>query len=130
MKINRNNYYYNKNFNMEYNMTLLPEYFDLIKTGKKIYEIRLNKNKKNYIKINDYIIFSKRPDLKEKIKVIVEKIDLFPTFLEMINKLNKNEIGFKNKSNEEIIKIYKDIYPNEEEEKNYGVIAYKIKLIK
>ena len=115
---------------MEYNMTLLPEYFDLIKNGIKIYEIRLNKNEKKNIKINDYIIFSKRPDLKEKIKVIVEKIDLFPTFLEMINKLNKNEIGFKNKSNEEIIKIYKDIYPNEEEEKNYGVIAYKIKIIK
>ena len=36
-------------------MTLLPEYFDLIKTGKKIYEIRLNKNEKKNIKIKDYI---------------------------------------------------------------------------
>ena len=47
----------------------------------------------------------------------------------MTNKLNKNEIGFKNKSKEEIIKIYKEIYPNEEDEKNFGVIAYKIKII-
>ena len=43
-------------------MTLLPEYFDKIKKGEKIYEVRLNKNKYKDIKINDFITFNKKPD--------------------------------------------------------------------
>ena len=40
-------------------MTFLPEYFDKIKKGEKIYEVRLNKNKYKDIKINDLLLLIK-----------------------------------------------------------------------
>ena len=61
-------------------MTLLPEYFDKIKKGEKIYEVRLNKNKYKDIKINDFITFNKKPDLIEFIVTKVDDILYFTTF--------------------------------------------------
>lgn len=54
---------------MEIEMRLHSEPFDKIKFGKKKTEIRLNDAKRKKIRVGDSIIFSKRPDLKEKIKV-------------------------------------------------------------
>ena len=80
----------------KFSMTLLPEYFDKIKKGEKIYEVRLNKNKYKDIKINDFITFNKKPDLIEFIVTKVDDILYFTTFNEMVNSLSKELIGFKN----------------------------------
>ena len=113
----------------KFSMTLLPEYFDKIKKGEKIYEVRLNKNKYKDIKINDFITFNKKPDLNEFIETKVDDILYFSTFNEMINSLYKELIGFKNHSKNEIINVYKEIYPNEKEEKEFGIVVYKIFII-
>ena len=44
----------------KYTMTLLPQYFELIANGSKIYEVRLFKDDKRNIKIGDEITFYKR----------------------------------------------------------------------
>ena len=80
----------------KFSMTFLPEYFDKIKKGEKIYEVRLNKNKYKDIKINDFIIFNNKPDLIEFIVTKVDDILYFTTFNEMVNSLSKELIGFKN----------------------------------
>ena len=88
-------------------LTLLPKYFNKIKKGEKIYEVRLKKDKYNDIKINDIIIFLKKPDLKEKIKTKVNDIILYKSFNEMIDSLPIDLLGFKGYEKEEIIKVYK-----------------------
>jgi len=110
-------------------LTLLPKYFNKIKKGEKIYEVRLKKDKYNDIKINDIIIFLKKPDLKEKIKTKVNDIILYKSFNEMIDSLPIDLLGFKGYEKEEIIKVYKDIYPDNKEEEIYGIIVFKIFLV-
>lgn len=111
-------------------MHLLPQYFDLISKGEKIYEVRLNKEKLKGIKEGDLITFSKLPENIEVITVKVLEIIKFNSFSDMANTLPHKEIGFDSKTNEEVIKVYKEIYPIDEEEKKYGVIVFKIELVK
>ena len=47
----------------------------------------------------------------------------------MVNSLSKDLIGFKNHSKNEIVNVYKEIYPNEKEEKEFGIVVYKISII-
>lgn len=112
----------------KYTMTLLPQYFDLISNGTKIYEVRLFKDDKLNIKIGDEITFYKRPDKIEHITVSVKEIILFSSFTQMAESLPHKELGFESLSNEDIVKIYKEIYPSDEEEKNFGVVAFKIEI--
>ncbi|MBI3334549.1 DUF3850 domain-containing protein [Candidatus Pacearchaeota archaeon] len=56
---------------MEHQMRLNPEHFEAIKAGKKKHEIRLNDEKREKINVGDIIVFSKRPECKENIKVRV-----------------------------------------------------------
>ena len=112
----------------KYTMTLLPQYFELIANGSKIYEVRLFKDDKRNIKIGDEITFYKRPDKIEHITVSVKEIILFSSFTQMAESLSHKEIGFESLSNEDIVKIYKEIYPSDEEEKNFGVVAFKIEI--
>ena len=88
-------------------MTFLPEYFDKIKKGEKIYEVRLNKNKYKDIKINDFIIFNNKPDLIEFIVTKVDDILYFTTFNEMVNSLSKDLIGLKNYSKKKLLMYIK-----------------------
>jgi hypothetical protein len=43
----------------------------------------------------------------------------------MVNSLSKELIGFKNYSKNEIINVYKEIYPNDKEEKEFRIVVYK-----
>ncbi|MCQ2818755.1 MAG: ASCH domain-containing protein [archaeon] len=113
----------------EYNMSLLPKYFDLISNGTKIYEVRLSKDGKEKVKPNDIIIFKRRPEMEKEIKTKVEEIFLFKSFKEAINAFPKDTLGFKDYKEEDILRVYKEIYPNEEEEIKYGIIVYKLSLI-
>ena len=113
---------------MIHEMKLREEYFDKIKQGQKIYEIRLNDEKRHLISIGDVILFNKLPDLTEKLQVLVENLTYFQSFKEMASSLSPQEIGFENLSKDEIEKIYHEFY-SLEDEKKYGVLAIKIKLV-
>ena len=56
-------------------MTLQGDHFDSIKSGNKIYEIRLNDEKREKIQIGDKILFRKLPDLFDGVVVrVVEPV--------------------------------------------------------
>ena len=80
---------------MEHEMKLKAIYFDLITTGKKIYEIRLNDEKRRQIKVGDTIIFKKEPLLMDTIKAKVENLTYFQSFKEMLDILPLYQIGFQ-----------------------------------
>ena len=85
-------------------MRLNPEPFGLTKSGIKKTEVRLNDEKRKSIKIGDIIVFSKRPELKEKIEVKV--------------------IGRKEYSE------YPSDYYSKEEQEKYGIVVFDIVLLK
>lgn len=111
---------------MLHEMKLQSKYFDKIKSGEKIYEIRLNDEKRKIIDVGDTIIFSRETDLKEKITTIVQDLVYFASFEEMAQTLPAKKIGFENLDTKSIIDIYHTFYSSEDEKK-YGVVAIKVK---
>jgi len=115
---------------MIHEMSLNPEPFELIKSGKKTIEIRIYDEKRRKVKVGDYIIFSKLPDKVEKIKVQVVGLSIFASFRDLFTNFDKSKFGHdQNLSIEEqIAKQYEHYTP--EEEQLYGVVGIHIKLIK
>ncbi len=109
-------------------MKLKPEFFELIKSGKKEYEVRLNDEKRQKISVGDRIIFKKEPDLFEGVIVTVEEVKRFNSFYKMAEMLSLKSLGFPDKNIDQVVRVYHKIYSKEDEEK-YGVVAFKIKLI-
>jgi len=111
-----------------YIMKLKPQYFDLIKSGKKIYEVRLLDEKRKLFKLGDSILLKKEPELFEGIVVKIVEIKYFNTFLEMAKTLSISGLGFDDITAEEVDDIYHSIY-SVEDEKKYGVVAFKLELV-
>jgi len=110
---------------MIHEMKLKKEYFDLIVSGKKVYEVRLNDEKRRLIKVGDKIKFRKEPELKECVMVSVKDLILFNSFLEMAQCLPNEKIGFNGYTPEEIADVYHKFYSSTDEEK-FGVLAILI----
>lgn len=113
---------------MQHEMKLRSIYFDKIKSGKKIYEIRLNDEKRRLINIGDTIIFKKEPDLTESLVAKVTDLTFFSTFVRMLNVIPASEIGFANTPTAEIESEYHKFYTPAEEQ-FYGVLAIKLSVI-
>ena len=109
-------------------LNLNPIYYDLIKSGEKTLEGRLNDEKRKVFNIGDKIIFYREPERVETMNAIILDKYLFDNFDDMANKLNKADLGFATKSKEEMVKVYRTIYTTEDENK-YGVVIFKIKTI-
>ena len=113
---------------MKHEMKLRGIYFDKIKSGEKIYEIRLNDEKRQLIDVGDVLIFKKEPELKEELITEVKDLIYFATFDEMVNILPVKKIGFENMDKESVKNVYYQFY-TKEAEKQYGVVAIKVKVI-
>ena len=112
----------------EHTLNLYSIYFDLIKSGKKTLEGRLNDEKRKNFGIGDKITFYKAPEKIEKVEAIILDKYIFNNFDEMANTLDKKLLGFEDKSKQEMIDVYRNIYSPEDENK-FGVVVFKIKVI-
>lgn len=108
---------------MKHDMKLLESPFNKIVSGEKDVEFRLYDEKRKQIKIGDTIVFSKLPDLCDKIEVEVSDLYHYQTFRELLSFLGYEEEILEDKLNG----IYK-IYTKEQEQEN-GVLGIKIKKI-
>ena len=114
---------------MIHEMKLKAVYFNKIKNGSKVYEIRLNDEKRKIINVGDIIIFKKEPELTETLQTVVKDLVYFKSFKEMVDTLPLEKIGFENLSKDEVESIYHGFYSSENELK-YGVVAIKVELLK
>lgn len=114
---------------MQHEMKLRAVYFDKIAFGEKVFEVRLNDEKRKAIAIGDTIVFRKLPELEEKIRAVVTDLLYFKSFEEMAKNLSSTEIGFENCSEKSIVDAYHEFYSVEDENK-FGVLAIKVKCLK
>lgn len=114
---------------MKHEMKLRAIYYDKIKNGEKIYEIRLNDEKRQLIDVGDIIVFKREPELEESMQTIVKDLVYFDSFQQMSETLPLAKIGFENETMEEVIGIYHQFY-TEEDEAKYGVLAIKVEVLK
>lgn len=107
-------------------MKLQEQPFFAIKNGEKTIEMRLFDEKRQLIKVGDYIEF-KNIVTEEKIIAQVVQLFKFENFEQLYNNFDKQELGYtKNQvaSPNDMLKYY----PQSETQK-YGVLGIKIKVI-
>jgi ASC-1-like (ASCH) protein len=97
--------------------------FSLIKTGQKIVEGRLCKDKYMNLKKGDKIIFN------EELEVEIEKVVRYPSFREMLIFEGLKNVVPMAKTLEEGEQIYYQFYTKEDEQK-YGVVAICLSKLK
>ena len=90
-------------------MKLRPEFFEQIRSGKRIYEIRLNDEKRQKIMAGDTIIFKKEPELLDGVIVKVVDVKRFESFEQMAQTLSLASIGFEGKNAGYVARYYNKI---------------------
>ena len=100
--------------------------FDLIKSGKKIYEIQINNG--NTISVGEHILFKKKPELFDGVLTKVVDKKIFPSFLEMATILSIEELGYEGYTNYGVEDECRKIFDRELEEK-FGVVVYQIEVL-
>ena len=99
----------------------------MIKSGKKIYELRLYDEKRKVIKVADKIEFTSVSS-GEKLIVEVEDFLIFPSFFELYNSLSPLEIGYNEHNYKNATHLDMQRYYSKEEQELFGVVAIKIKI--
>ena len=111
---------------MKHRMNLNNNPFNLIKNGTKTIELRLNDEKRQLLKENDFIEFTNRVTL-EKIIVKIEGLYKYSNFKELYKHFDKIAIGYDKYD----IANPKDMekYYSKEEQDKYGVIGIEVRVI-
>ena len=109
-----------------YNMRLLEEPFNKIKSGEKKLELRLNDNKRKEIKLGDLIEFTTTtPAYQGSITVRVVGLTVFNSFYDLFNYVDLSLLGKENLSITQRISNILKIY-SEQREKEHGVLGIYI----
>lgn len=113
---------------MKHYMNLNPEPFELIRSGKKTIELRLNDEKRKAISVGDTIVFTNTEDNGKQIFATVKALHKFRNFAELYDNLPLLKCGYTeddiNRAKPEDMNIY---YSKELEEK-YGALGIELNL--
>lgn len=107
---------------------LKEEPFYLIESGKKTVEMRLYDEKRQLLKIGDYIIFKNKNDESKMIKTKILKLHRFKSFNELYKNINHVILGYSNNEKADPNDMKK--YYSQEDEDKYGVVGIEIEVKK
>ena len=106
-------------------MQLHPGPFEKMKSGLKKSELRLNDEKRQQVKIGDYIEFTSRSDSSQKILTAVNYLKMYPTFHELFLGV---QADYPTWEEEDFIKSMYEYY-SLEEEATYGALEIGVELV-
>lgn len=118
-----------REYPINHTMKLKEDPFEKIKNGTKIFEYRLNDEKRQFVRIGDTILFSKLPLADESLLTEVVDIQHFPTFFEAFKELHCQDNTDIGDDIEKAAISMRQFYSQAEEAK-YGTLAIKIKVLK
>ena len=78
---------------MTHEIKVQPLYYDKIKSGEKIYEVRLLDEKRKAFKIGDHLKIYKEPALNEFVLAKITDLVVFPSFEAMATTLPLSQVG-------------------------------------
>ena len=112
-----------------YKMSLADEYFELMRDGKKIIELRVNDAKRKKYKVGNVLNFQMKTDPSEKFSVEITALYYFQTIREAVEGLGKDKFGFKpSMTIDKIEDLMLTFYKQEEIDKD-GIVCIEIKKI-
>ena len=109
-------------------MSLFPQPFDMIKSGQKTIELRLNDKKRQKIESGDVIVFT-NTETGEKLVCEVIGIHRFGSFAELYKKLPLLKCGYTEDDIDTAKPEDMDLYYSPERQKLYGVLGIEIRRV-
>lgn len=113
----------------EHIMKLKPSPFEMIRSGKKTIELRLYDEKRKSISCGDRITFVNTENDNDFLDVVVENLFVFNSFDELYKNLPLLECGYTENDVSMASPDDMNQYYSKEEQKEYGVVGIKIRLI-
>lgn len=104
-------------------MSVKQPYFGQLKEGKKSIELRCFDEKRQKIKMGDYIVFTNSSDRKESFQAKVVNLYWEKDFNALTRKIQPYQAGFKTK--DDLTQTLGEFY-SEEEQKKFGVLGIEI----
>lgn len=114
---------------MRHAMNLMPIPFEMIKSGQKTIELRLNDEKRQLICIYDEIEFINMDDISQKVLVEVINVFKFESFNVLYKTLPLIKCGYTQADIDRAEASDMDIYYTKEKQVKYGVLGIEVKLI-
>ena len=114
---------------MEHHMHLHEKPFERVRTGRQTLETRLFDEKRQMLNLGDTIVFSKRGKPPETIDTEIVGLLRYRTFRELIEDIPPTLYGYPSDFNKDVAAGLMRTYYPEEDERKYGVLGIKIKLI-
>lgn len=114
---------------MNYLMQLNKKPFELIKSGKKTIELRLNDEKRKVIKVNDTITFISRENQAERITAKVINLHYFDSFKDLYSVLPLEKCGYLKEELSTASYLDMQEYYSINEQVLYGVVGIEIERI-
>ena len=111
-------------------MKLKKAPFEMIKSGQKIYELRLYDEKRRSISPFDEIIFTLDGNESEKLRCTVKELCVFQSFKELYLSLPLLECGYTAQTVKSASYLDMERYYSADEQKKFKVVGIKIELIK
>ncbi|TSB47748.1 ASCH domain-containing protein [Alkalicoccobacillus porphyridii] len=113
---------------MKHRMGLYETPFRSIQKTAKVFEVRLNDEKRRNIKVGDRIEFVLVPTKDELLEVEVLELREYPTFEDMYQDIPYDLFDCKGWTLEELVESTYEIY-TKEQEKKWGALAIRIKVL-
>lgn len=104
-------------------MSVKEKYYNMLKSGKKIIELRLFDDKRKLINIGDTIEFYNVSDENDRFQAFVTNLHKAANFEKLCHMIEPNKAGFDNK--EDLLKVLEEFYPVEKQNKT-GVVGIEV----
>lgn len=104
-------------------MSVKEKYYNMLKSGKKVIELRLLDDKRKSINIGDTIKFYNVSDENDNFQAIVTNLHKAPNFDKLCNIIEPIKAGFAHK--EDLLKVLEEFYPVQKQNK-IGVIGIEV----
>ena len=114
---------------MKHVMNLNSDPFNMIKSGEKTIELRLNDEKRQKLSAGDEIEFVNNTDNNLKLLCKILKIHKFKSFEELYGILPLDKCGYTNDELHNAKASDMDIYYSKEKQLKYGVLGIEVKVI-
>ena len=107
-------------------LNVKEKYYNMLKQGTKVIELRLFDDKRKKINIGDVIEFSNNSNIEDTFLAQVVKLHRADNFEVLCHKIDCHNAGFD--TNQELMKVLEEFY-SLERQKELGVVGIEIKKI-
>lgn len=111
---------------MKHYMNLCPEPFEMIRSGKKTIELRLNDEKRQAISVGDTIVFTNTKNSGKQIFAVVTALHKFKDFKELYENLPLLKCGYTEEDIDGAKPEDMNIYYSKELEEEYGALGIEL----